>query len=363
MPLTEEIIEDACERFRRERDRYEKLTRTVEGICIEHIAEGASLRVNITARTKSSTSFARKLRRFVQKSEKLEWNSVEDVFAGLSDLSGVRIAYYIGDDASGIKEALVDLFCIPDKFDEKNKSGPGFEPHSNYRATHCQVLLKDKDLFGANENLGGLTCEIQICSMMAHVWNEIEHDIGYKPVGVLGKKEKAELCTLADIVRNGDATIHRLLLAHSERVNQEEAIASPIELAEFIASTFAVRRVTFRQNVGRVYDSLHRLGLCGKLRLCKAIGVSEDWNEGQRKKSWADAKRKARRINRLLRDNGYSSEYLLAERNSADPVLAMLLEKKHTWIVKKLPAGRGKGRPPWIRGLASRYGELREDLA
>jgi len=38
-----------------ERDRYTRLMRAVECMCIEHIGEGSALRVNITARTKNAS--------------------------------------------------------------------------------------------------------------------------------------------------------------------------------------------------------------------------------------------------------------------------------------------------------------------
>ena len=356
MPLTEEIIEDARERFVRERDRYEKLTRHVEAMCVERIAESLSLRANITGRTKSPASFSRKLRRFIEKREKTNWNTTDDVFSELSDFSGVRIAYYASNDAEGVKRALEELFLIPGGFDEKDKRGPRFPLHSNYRATHCQVMLRDEALVGANENLRGLACEIQICSMMEHVWNEIEHDIGYKPVGSLGTQEKAALADLAETVRTADVIIKHLLVAHQERVNQEDAIASPVELAAFVADTFAVGRVTFWDSVGRVYESLQRLGLCTKRALNQAIGIEPEWTPLQRREAWNTARKKTHALNRWLRNSGHL-EYLLGERNSADLILIMLLERNCEWVLRTIPAGRGKGRPPWIRGLASRVKE------
>ena len=68
-----------------------------------------------------------------------------------------------------------------------------------YRATHCQVALKAEDLLEPFDNLEGLTCEIQVCSMMAHVWNEIEHDIGYKPTGELSDLERATLVNIGHL--------------------------------------------------------------------------------------------------------------------------------------------------------------------
>jgi ppGpp synthetase/RelA/SpoT-type nucleotidyltranferase len=360
MSLTEEIIEECSERFVREWDRYEKLTRVVESICRQKIAEESSLRVNITARTKSPESFARKLRRFVSAGKKPEWNSAADVFEGLSDFSGVRIAYYLAGDEPSIREALSQLF-LTQAFDKKEKRGPGFPEHSNYSATHCQVSLKEEQLSGVNGNLLGLTCEIQICSMMAHVWNEIEHDIAYKPTGVIGAEEKSALASLASIVRHGDEWIQRLLEAHASRIEKDDAIASPKELVVYVADLFCIGRVTFWDSVGRLYNSLQRLDLCSKQKLVAALGVSWDWSENDRSKSWATAKRQLADFNRWAQRNS-QNEFILSESKSADPLLMILLEQRADWVLRFIPAGQGKGRPPWIRGLASRYQQARPYL-
>ena len=356
MAIDENMIEEAHERFLRERDRYEKLTRTVESMCIEHIGEGSALRVNITARTKNPASFARKLRRMMVKGDKTEWESADDIFNNLSDFSGVRIAYYMTSDAEGIRDALNELFILPDGFDVKDKSGETYPPYSNYQATHCQVQLKEDALKGTNENLHGLSCEIQICSMMAHVWNEIEHDIGYKPSGTMSEDEKFALAHLAENVRDGDKIIQRLINAHNARTRGEDNIGSPEELATFLAELFAVKRVTFRESIGRVYDSLQRIDLCSKSALCKAIGVNTEQAEKDRRAAWKKAKFDTAAFNRWLNANGYQNN-LLADRNSIEPLLVMVLHNKHKTILNKLPAGRGKGRPAWIRGMATRYGE------
>ena len=70
-------------------------------------------------------------------------------------------------------------------------------PESFYRATRLRSIFLPPTLFGTYANVDGVPCEIQVCSMMAHVWNEIEHDLGYKPLsGVLSELEKSMLVNL-----------------------------------------------------------------------------------------------------------------------------------------------------------------------
>ena len=47
-----------------------------------------------------------------------------------------------------------------------------------YRATHVEVFLPPSDVVGTYANVADVPCEIQICSMMAHVWNEVDTTLG-----------------------------------------------------------------------------------------------------------------------------------------------------------------------------------------
>ena len=70
------------------------------------------------------------------------------------------------------------------------------------------VLLKDEEAVGQHQNLKGWGCEIQICSQLAHVYNEIEHDLRYKPLtGALSKNESELLNALARLMEVGDTII------------------------------------------------------------------------------------------------------------------------------------------------------------
>jgi len=79
--------------------------------------------------------------------------------------------------------------------------------------------MREKDLDEANKNLLDTPCEIQVCSLLAHVWNEIEHDLGYKPAsGDLSEEEREYLAELAQKTREGDKIISRLVRAAEEKL-------------------------------------------------------------------------------------------------------------------------------------------------
>ena len=83
-----------------------------------------------------------------------------------------------------------------------------------YRATHCEVAIKKDDLDSDNQNLRDLTCEVQVCSLLAHVFNEIEHDLTHKPLaGELSEEALGFLEALGPLTDMGDFVIVNLLSA------------------------------------------------------------------------------------------------------------------------------------------------------
>ena len=87
---------------------------------------------------------------------------------------------------------------------------------------------------GTYSNVANVPCEVQVCSMMAHVWNEIEHDLGYKPMaGSLSDQEHNFLVMLGQSVRVGDGTIASLF-AETER-RQKEQGGDFIDVYDFVA--------------------------------------------------------------------------------------------------------------------------------
>ena len=275
MPFGSEIIEAAAARYERERDRYIKLAGRVADICQARIVEGDAVRAQVTSRTKTPQSFRGKLDRFSRRPDR-NYVTVDEVFAndGISDFAGVRIATYRPEDEERVRHRICELFCGPDgalvHVDPKNKLDP--VAGQFYRATHCQVFLRDEDLAGIYDNLRGASCEVQVCSMMAHVWNEIEHDIGYKPDG--GGPDTAELGlleALGHLTRSGDATITRLLEANQQRLRSRQGAFSDVH--DFVARLRdKFPHADLSVNAGQAYDAAQRLGLDSPDAFVEALG-------------------------------------------------------------------------------------------
>src|SRR5262249_49743103 len=160
----------------------------------------------------SPTSLEGKLRRFAVSGRK-HLPNVQSVFDEVRDLAAVRIATYEQRHEDQVAHLVCKRFeglkgATPIS-DRKNKNLT--ENNNFYRATHFDEFLPESDVIGTYVNVSDTPCEVQICSMMAHVWNEIEHDLGYKPLtGSLSEQERSLLVSLGFAVRQGDITIGNL---------------------------------------------------------------------------------------------------------------------------------------------------------
>ena len=126
---------------------------------------------------------------------------------------------------------------------------------SGYSATHCQVLLPKDMLARADvRNIATTSAEIQVCSMLAHVWNEIEHDMRYKFDLGWGDEQSFRDQMLTEFhgaVDPGDGFIEKLLGLRSDRVAQE-MVAS--------VSSMAVGLSGFETNAAGTLREFVRLG-------------------------------------------------------------------------------------------------------
>jgi ppGpp synthetase/RelA/SpoT-type nucleotidyltranferase len=354
MAISDEVILGAVARYDRERDRYLKLAARVADICRSNIVERHAVRAQITSRTKTIRSFEAKLRRFSKRPDK-SFATVEEVFDKIGDFAGVRVATYRPEDEPRVAQAIRTLFVgsegsdvIVDLKDKLDPANCKF-----YRATHCQVFLREDELVGDYSNLRSASCEVQICSMMSHVWNEIEHDIGYKPEG--GGPDEVErglLEVLGHLTRSGDAAITRLLAANYSRMTAQTGDFSDVH--DFVAR--------FRKyfpdadlsvNAGQAFDEALLLGLSSVEKIEKALGSEALHPE--------IATAKIAQFNKYLNDSG--SPELELNPGSSDLLLISLLGKFLDKIEENHPAGRGKGRPSRIFYLAKSYREYRQAQA
>ena len=345
MTISEPTIAEAVARYQREYDRYLKLCSRVADICRYEVVEANAIRAHVTFRAKGYKSLETKLRKFAQTGKKV-MPTVDSVFDQVRDLAAVRVATYVQTDERKVTDAIAKRFAGGDGgaivIDLKDKHAT--DPQNFYRATHIEVSLPNQDLVGTYSNVVGVPCEIQVCSMMAHVWNEIEHDIGYKPTGELSDLEKSTLVNIGHITRSGDGMISQLLAATDTRNAEQTAAFS--DVYDFVARA---RRwfpsVDFATNAGPLFEELQLL------RLNTPSGIQKQIDDFANAADRSLVELKA--FSSSLQRRG-ETRYVLDE-NSADRLLCLLLPKVALHIVSNHPTGRGVGGPTRISWFAARY--------
>ncbi len=348
MPVNEQLIRESVDRYERERDRFVKLSGRIADICRTEVDEHA-IRAQVTSRTKTVKSFEGKVRRRV---DSKKYEDVDDVFRDIGDFSGVRIALYQPEDEWRTVTVLEDRFRGPVdgkvEVDEKDKFD--IEEKKFYKATHCQVHLPEEDCVEDYENLLGAECEIQVCTMMAHLWNEIEHEIAYKPEsGGPSEVELGLLESLGFLTRSGDALIARLLEANVVRMTNQSG--DFMDMHDFVARLRGFySQISFAQNAGRAFEAARAL------RLNSIEDIER--NLGRNALEYEIARDKILAFNQYLRR--LDRVELQLNPKSADLLVIGMLEKYVDKIIEHHSGGPDKGRPPLILRAAKAYKEFSE---
>jgi ppGpp synthetase/RelA/SpoT-type nucleotidyltranferase len=352
MPLTDQQILECQERYVREIDRYTKMAEVVYEQCLDIVQKKLTVRATVQRRAKTSKSFVEKLRKEAFRNR---FDSVEQVFQEISDLAGVRIATYLESDREMVVEEIRKEFSGPDnaqpRVDVKDRNGAG----RHYKATHCQVFLADDVLIGSNENLRGTTCEIQVCSLLAHVFNEIEHDLQYKPLsGQLSAAEKEFIDQLGLLTKAGDITIKRLLQEAESRLMSRTGPFA--DVYDFIARMREELGLpSFASNAGQLFEELTQLEMMTPeaVTQCVRIGHGESLSTASRREFTA--------LKEFMRNEQRQMDLL--EDDSSDVLLVGLLGTKLDRVLANHPMGRGVGRPSRLAQIASAYRRMRDAQA
>lgn len=339
-------IEKAINRYIRERDRYTKLADVVFEKC-RGIVSRSGVRATVQRRTKDPESLQRKLKTWYTDEEKKKRVSDEDtIFGSIGDLAGVRITTYLESDRDIIVKEVTEDFAGPNGgtspiIDKKDGNAKG----RFYRATHCQVVVPAEDLEDRDSNIASESCEVQVCSLLAHVWNEIEHDLRYKPMnGSLGKIEERLLDQLGQLTTAGDLSIQTLLEATEERLAKLGGDFTDVH--DFVARMrpFFPNASRFALHADQLFEEATLLGLDSPDSLNRELAL-DDNPEG----------RAADLLPGLAQQVGSSATL---DPESSDMLLALLLEKRADEIVKLHPTGRGRGRPTRLVLIARRYASV-----
>lgn len=347
MTISDDTIKKTLQRYHREYDRYLKLAARVAEICRSELVEGNAIRAQVTSRAKSPKSLEAKLRRFAAIGKK-SMPDVDAVFDQIRDLAAVRIATY----EQRHEDQVMRLVC--QRFIDAGGKEPAHErkdknrvdPSNFYRASHVEVFLTPSDGVGTYTNVMDVPCEIQVCSMMAHVWNEIEHDLGYKPAaGELSEPERNFLAMLGQSVRMGDGTISSLF-AETER-RQKERGGAFSDVFDFVARMRgSFPGVDFGRNAGALFESLRPIRLVNPDSVRRLLDLPEPMTAAGRDALVA--------FSRQLQAQG-DARFTL-EADSSDLLLVLLLPKIGRHLRAPLSDAPSEG-VVRVRWFAERFSE------
>lgn len=318
MTISDDTIKKVLQRYHREYDRYLKLAARVAEICRSEIVEGNAIRAQVTSRAKSPKSLEGKLRRFAATGKK-SMSDVDAVFDQIRDLAAVRIATYEQRHEDQVVQLVCNRFVdsVGKQPVQERKDKNLTDPNNFYRASHVEVFLTPGDGVGTYTNVMDVPCEVQVCSMMAHVWNEIEHDLGYKPAaGELSEQERNFLVMLGQSVRMGDGTISSLF-AETERRQREQGGAFT-DVYDFVARMRGCfPGVDFGRNAGALFESLRPIRLVNPDSIRRQLDLAEPMTEPGREALEV--------FSRRLQAQG-ETRFIL-EPDSSDLLLVLLLPK------------------------------------
>lgn len=162
-----------------QRARYEKTAVAVAEKLALHL-RSESIRYLLSFRSKHPDDVAEKL---VRKRESAKYGAIgEDLNLVMTDLAGVRVVVYDPRDEAKVAAVVRRHFKLAEQHppDERDSEKPPAAQRGladGYRATHLLVLAPDGP---EHSSVAGAVCEVQVCNVAAHLFNEVEHDISYK---------------------------------------------------------------------------------------------------------------------------------------------------------------------------------------
>ncbi|HSO00022.1 MAG TPA: hypothetical protein VLS89_17130 [Candidatus Nanopelagicales bacterium] len=247
--------------------RYEEAARLVEDR-LRRTLRASAMRVLLSSRAKHPDDLQDKLyrgRRDPKKRDRYLFGALDkDLNSVVTDLAGCRVMVYRFSDVEKAASAVRESFPLANVDNV-------FEPHdkpTGYRAIHILVQIP---LNAERMSLRGTIVEVQVTSLPAHVFNELDHDIKYKDHG--SKPGPREEDALKE-VRWGTWLLDRSV----ERLMEERASAVK-ELEDAVELRFVLEKEARRPLYGeftRLFRLLFAVERKVTLSVITKLGTVED---------------------------------------------------------------------------------------
>jgi ppGpp synthetase/RelA/SpoT-type nucleotidyltranferase len=233
------VISSFLDQYEREYDFYFQLAQLTARRC-EVALSDAGIRHLPTFRAKRPDRLQQKL---IKRHEAKPYTSVNSIRDDIVDLSGVRIALFFPGDRPRAAALVEEIFEVEPEGRKDFPTNDGGTPNETYTkrfpgycATHLRVSNRSSDLNMEDQRYAGARVEIQIASVLMLAWQEVEHDLAYKPLsGSLSEDEMAILDEVNGMVIAGEIAFERLQKAVQRRLDEpNQPFANHYELASYI---------------------------------------------------------------------------------------------------------------------------------
>lgn len=230
-------IDAFMESYQRERKSYRRLAKLAKKICEKNLQD-PPIPAIVTCRAKTEESLRKKLE---QRNARVPLTSERDIREWITDLVGVRVAVYIPSQSDEVGKMVNRSFVVKDWRDRFSGSSNQVEEgvrryerrFGGYEAKHYQVEIKADDI---SANYIKCIVEIQVISLLAHAWAELEHGIEYKQIiSEPSPGEKRTLDCLNGLVQTGEVLTDLLHEQFITRITEaDRPFANKHELGTFL---------------------------------------------------------------------------------------------------------------------------------
>jgi ppGpp synthetase/RelA/SpoT-type nucleotidyltranferase/Tfp pilus assembly protein PilF len=211
----------ATQEFAKLHNKYKNFAEEIERILEDALIEADIKCQAIESRAKSVDSFDIKCKK-TNSTGALKYT---DPMRQITDLAGVRVITYTLGDVGRVCAFLEKYFIVEEKKDigeERLESGK-----FGYQSIHYLCQLNDNRLaLPEFARFRDMICEIQVRTVLQHVWAQIEHGMQYKASSALPNLIKKKFTSLAGLLEIGDREFQSI---ETEFERLKDAVRSDFE--------------------------------------------------------------------------------------------------------------------------------------
>lgn len=186
--------------FNEKQNYFDQFRKKIESLLKDLLTQERIVTHQISSRTKSYDSLAKKI-----KEKEGKYKRLQDI----TDIVGIRIVTYLESDVDIIATLIENEFQV-DQENSIDKRKLDFDQFG-YKSLHIVISLNKKRAgLPEYKQYRILKCEVQIRSILQHAWAEIEHDLGYKGKYEIPEEHKRSFNRLSALLETADIEFDRL---------------------------------------------------------------------------------------------------------------------------------------------------------